>query len=139
MTTDQKRALGLGVGGIGLFLGYQRLHRGTPATAPGPVDASAQGQVAPYTPQNPVTLDPGQSLYDPNSQGFVNTPTAPSAGATLLPDPNTAAAAGPGYVVNVNYPATHTTAPQAKRKKPAVRKPAVTPKSKVKPKTKAAA
>lgn len=104
MTKDQKRAATVAAaGGGGLFLLYRHQQKNA-STGHGPppvTNAGAFGQVAPYTPQDPVPLDPGQSIYDPNSEGLLNTPTAFPPGPGAQPQATTAAA--PQYVVKVNY------------------------------------
>lgn len=107
MTTQQKQALAIGGGALGLLVIYRRRHK---ATTGGPTLTSGYGgSVAPYTPQTPITLDPGQTIYDPNNPGLWNTPTAPWAGnPEPTPPPQSNGPSGPGYVVNVNYPPVAT-------------------------------
>jgi hypothetical protein len=110
MTDDQKRALGIGGVGIAGFLLYRHLHSSgtsliggtaTPNTS-GLTSGAVGGSVAPYTPQTPIPLPPGESVYDPNSEALLNTPTAYPAPQPAAAQADTAAA--PAYQVNVNYP-----------------------------------
>jgi hypothetical protein len=141
MTTDQKRALGIGGLGIGGFLLYRHFHPTASTSAQGLTNSTATGSITPYTPQAPLTLAPGESVYDPNSGGLYNTPTAGTAGAAAPVDtsgstaattadmsglsapPQATTPAAPNYVTNNYYPA-----PVTKKKanpKPAKRKPTV--------------
>jgi hypothetical protein len=127
MTTDQKRALGLAVAGAGgLAALYKHFHGSTTATnntssgAPSVTYGGTTGGIAPYTPQQPVTLQPNESVYNPNNNLLA---TAPGTNDTVTPAATTPQASAPGapaYVVNVSYPATHAKKPAAK--KPAKRK-----------------
>lgn len=123
LNKQTKQGLLVGGGALGLVLVYRKVHGGGGGKGPVPVTSGSGGQIAPYTPQSPVTLDPGQSVYDPNSEGLINTPTAPSAGGLISPPapPQSAIPGNPGYTVNVTYPPITT-------KTPATRKPAVRPK-----------
>ena len=140
MNTDQKRALGLGIGGAGVIIAYLKYKKdsgssSTPAAGKATSNATpsltngATGSVTPYTPQSPVTLQPGESVYNPNTGALYSAPDD-----TTTPDtatPQATSAASPAYVVNVNYPAT--VAKAAVTKKPATRK-VTKPKAKAKAK-----
>jgi hypothetical protein len=119
MTDDQKRALGIGGVAVGGFLLYRYMHKTTSTVAggkgaPALTNATVGGSITPYTPQNPVVLQPGESVYDPNTEGLVNTPTAMPA------KPQAVTPAAPSYVVKVNYP--KPTGMTRTRRKPAKRK-----------------
>lgn len=103
MNDKQKRALGIGAIGIVGVLAYRHLHSGSrPVTNFGtPTNGLAQasspvGSTMPYTPQSPVVVPAGESIYDPNAEALINTPTA------IPPQATTKAA--PAYVVNVIEP-----------------------------------
>lgn len=108
MNTQQKQALGVGVAALGLVVVYKKIHGGSTTTSQGVTSLTSAGQIAPYTPQSVTTLDPGQSIYDPNSQDFLgpaqNAPAEPPVATTTAPQ--TTAPSQPGYTVNVQYPAT---------------------------------
>lgn len=105
MTQDQKRALTIGGVGLGALLLWSRTRGGS--TKQRVVPVTTTGQVAPYTPQAPVPLQPGESIYDPNSQALLSTP-APIDTTTSLAGPGNqgTAPAAPSYTVNVSYPRT---------------------------------
>lgn len=115
MTEQQKRALGIGGVGIAGVLLWQRTRSKKRAqTAATPV--STTGSIAPYTPQNPVTLQPGESIYDPNTQGLLTTPTPIDTTSVDAGAGNqTSSPAAPAYTVNVNYPTTVKTVRAAKK------------------------
>lgn len=121
MDKNQKVALGVaGVAGGGILL-YRRLH---PASKTTQVPVSTQGSITPYTPQSPIVLQPGESIYDPNTGGLLNTPatkptyslypyyttgvgdvTAPPAANPSQPStPQATAPSAPGYTINVKLP-----------------------------------
>lgn len=118
MTDDQKKALGLGaIGIVGLFL-LSRARGGTVKQA-----VSTTGSIAPYTPQTPIPLPAGESIYDPNSQVLLTTP-APMTTLPLQVPPGTTlpglgtqttAPSAPAYSVNVTYP-THVATKSAAKK-----------------------
>lgn len=119
MTDDQKRALAIGGVGIAALLVVSRLRGGRTAVAP---PQPTTGQVAPYTPQAPVIVAAGESVYDPNSQALLTTPASSTdAGvpgtANNTPGLGTQATApgAPSYAVNVNYPAPVRRQSHAKR------------------------
>lgn len=92
LTREQKIGLAsLGVGVVGLYL-YKKSQT-QKATASTAVPVSTQGSIAASTPQQPEILDPGQTVYDPNTGNFLTTPS----GQTKTPS-------GPSYIINVVYP-----------------------------------
>lgn len=117
MNDKQKKYLAIGGAAIGGFLIYR--HEQSKASnssgSASPLAASnaanaAEGGLGNADTQSPVVLTSGESVYDPNDEGLVNTPgavstTTPALGMTL---PQTVSAASPGYTINVNYPATAT-------------------------------
>lgn len=89
MNKDRKIALAsLGVAIVGVIL-YRRSKSSGSTTV---VASSPQGSVQPYTPQQPLVLQPNESVYDPNSEGLL---TAPTQGTTP---------SAPAYNIKVNYP-----------------------------------
>ena len=143
MNDKQKKMLGLGGVGVAGLLVYRHLHPSTAATAASPttMNSSATGTITPYTPQSPVTVPAGSSIYDPNNQALLTAPgtvdnTGSMAGTTGT---QAVAAAAPSYSVNVNYPSTLKTVKQTVKptKRAAVKKPAK-PKAPVKKKKKVA-
>jgi hypothetical protein len=112
MTDQQKKMLGLGGVGIAGFLIYRHMHStSTTAASPTAANSSATGSITPYTPQSPVTLSAGESVYDPNSQNLLTTPTPIDNSANNTPGLGSQATAPsqPAYSVNVNYPANPVT------------------------------
>jgi hypothetical protein len=123
MTKEDQRNYAIAAGGAGALFLLWRRHKAKQAAVAqqGPAVTNAYGglgSVQPYTPQEPIPLQPGESIYDPNTVGLYNTPTAISAGGSLIGQ--TGGPSQPGYVVNVNYPGsvhkTATTVKPAKRK-----------------------
>lgn len=115
MTDKEKRYLGIGAVGIVGFLLYSRMHSGGTAASNRRqvTNAYAQashpvGSTTPYTPQSPIVVPQGESIYDPNSENLLNTPTA-------IPQPQATTPSAPAYVVNVNSPRTHRTQKNTKR------------------------
>ena len=124
MTTDQKKALGLaGVGLAGLLI-YRHMNK---ATAPAPVtNSSATGSIAPFDPQPVTTLQPGESVYDPNSQALLSTPTPiDNTGGTPGLGTQATAPSAPSYSVYVSYPTNVTNIKNAPKptKRPVAKKP----------------
>lgn len=106
MTDQQKKLLGIGGISVAGLLVYRQLHPAAKTAAP-ITNSSATGSITPYTPQSPVTLSPGESVYDPNSQNLLTTPTPIGediAGSAAANSPQVTAPTNPGYTVNVNYP-----------------------------------
>lgn len=62
------------IAGVGIYL-YRRSHASVTGTGTGSVAPT------PVTPQDSTTLDPGQSLYDPNSGALVTAPGGDSGGS----------------------------------------------------------
>lgn len=121
MTDKQKKTLGIGGIGVAGLLVYSHLRGGSKTTATPVTNPSATGSVTPYTPQSPLTLQPGESVYDPNSENLLTTPTPIDTTGSVPGNGNqTVAPSQPAYSVNVNYPAAATTTSNAK--KPAIRK-----------------
>lgn len=147
MTDDQKRALSIGGVGLGGLLLWRHFHStsssltggtATPNTAG--LTSGASGSIAPFVPQSPITVAPGESVYDPNTEGLYNTPTATSAGQPVPIPAQVTTPAAPGYTVNVNYPKPASTKKKTVKptKRKIVKKPkAIIHKSKPKPKVKA--
>jgi hypothetical protein len=116
VSADQKRAIAIGGGGLGLLALY-RMRRGAGArTTAGQTVMVGSGSVAPFTPQPPITVGAGESVYDPNS-GILLVPPDPS----QAPAPQSTAPSSPAYVVNVTYPTP--VAPSRPARKPTKRKP----------------
>lgn len=115
MTREQK--VGLGVAGlVGAFLLYRHSSGSGTKTLATPI--STQGSIAPsITPQPPVPLESGESVYDPNLGTLYNTPQAGGSPQPAMGQSTTAA--GPRYTVNVNYPKVTTM--RRTRKKPTKR------------------
>lgn len=120
MNDQQKKLAGFGgVAAAGLFL-YSRMHaKPTTKTATPISNSSATGSITPYTPQSPLPLQAGESIYDPNSEALLTTPagrSAPFAPGDMTfhssGDGQSAVAAAPSYVVNVTYPSTVKTVKQ---------------------------
>lgn len=107
MNDKQKRALGVGGVAVGGLLAYRHLHSGKGRAAGGTMTnglaqaSSLTGSTTPFVPQAPIVVPAGESIYDPNSQGLLTTPTVPTQQATTP--------GGPAYVVNVSTPRTHGT------------------------------
>lgn len=132
MALSKEQKVGLGVAGVaGLYFLYSRSKKKSQ-----PVQAvSTTGSIANADTQPPVILQPGESVYDPNSEALLNTPPQPvSGGVAYNPNPPVASTAPstpqatapsmPNYTINLNYPkATPAkTAHKAAQKKPAKRK-----------------
>lgn len=109
MTDKQKKLLGFGGVGVAGVLIYRHMHSGSSTTAAAaPTNSSATGSITPYTPQSPVTLSPGESVYDPNSENLLTTPAAiESSGA------QTTAPTQPQYAPQVTYPVNINTTSNA--------------------------
>lgn len=124
MTSDQKRALTIGGIGIGGLLLWRRMHGAATTSRTTPV--STTSQIAPYTPQAPVTLQAGESIYDPNSEALLTTPTPVDTSSAIAGAGNqSSAAAAPSYSINVTYPQTvRMVKPTRKPAKRTVKKPA---------------
>lgn len=101
MTDNQKRYLGFGAVTVVGFLVWRHMHStGTVATGgPALTNLTPQGSIQNYTPQSPLLIPSGESVYDPNNEALLNTPGALGPQATNQ--------AAPAYLVNVNYPKTH--------------------------------
>lgn len=129
MTSDQKRALGIGGVAVAGLLVWRHLHP-TRTTAAPATPVTTTGSIAPYTPQAPLPLQPGESVYDPNSQALLSTPQPiDTASPVAGPGNQSVTAAAPSYSVNVTYPQTvRMVKPAAK---PAKRRPSVKAKPKV--------
>lgn len=127
MTTDQKRAIGIGAVGLaGLFL---LSRRGTTGRSQTVQATSPTGSTTPFVPQAPVLVPAGESLYDPNSQNLL-TPSGPPVAMSPLPLNIAPPASHPAYVVNVNYPKPVTRRSHAKRhtkRTPSVHRPTKPP------------
>jgi hypothetical protein len=108
VTDKQKKLLGFGGVGIAGVLIYMHMHSssGASTAAASPTNSTATGSITPYTPQPVTTLEPGESVYDPNSQNLLTTPTPIDNSTGNVPGLGAQAgtAAAPGYSVNVNYP-----------------------------------
>lgn len=103
MDDKQKRALGIGGVALGGILLWRHMHSGSTRTVIQPV--STQGSIQPYTPQTPIPLQPGESIYDPNSQALLSTPTPVNTSSALAGPGNQASTpSAPNYVVNVAFP-----------------------------------
>lgn len=102
--SKNEKLVSFAIGILGLLLVWRQLHTGSSKTRVVPVSTS--GSVSPYTPQSPIILQPGESTYDPNTEALTNTPTAFSAGASIIPLTPVQAAgpSAPQYVTNVTYP-----------------------------------
>lgn len=105
MTDQQKKLLGIGgVSAVGLYL-YMKNKKGTTTATP-VTNSTATGSITPYTPQSPVTIPAGESVYDPNSQNLLTAPNPIDNSTSATPGigSQSTAAAAPAYSVNVNYP-----------------------------------
>lgn len=147
LSDAQKQMIGIGGATVAAyFLWRYEQHKssGTPAAAAGQ-SAASFGQLAPYTPQQPITLQPGESIYDPNSGALLGAPggtggssagSGDSGGVSGPVDttPVATQSTNPGqpmYTINVRYPkktgTVKASAKPAKRKvtlsKPKVSKP----------------
>lgn len=115
MNDKQKRALGVGaVGVVGLLAYRQQRRKGSARTTltNGLAQASSPvGSTTPFVPQAPIVVPPGESIYDPNSQNLLNTPS--------INPPQSVTPGGPSYVVNVAPPRAHGT--RRKRQRAATR------------------
>lgn len=105
MTDKQKRLLGIGGVSIAGLIAYRRMHSGRTQSNSGRLTNSlagsgASGSIAPYTPQSPILVPPGESVYDPNSESLLNTP--PQSTSDTPPQSTTPGA--PAYTVNVIAP-----------------------------------
>lgn len=110
MNDKQKKLLGIGAISVVGVIVYHKLHGGggRPVVNYGtPTSGATTGSITPYTPQAPIVVPAGESIYDPNSEGLLNTPAA------LAPQATTPA--GPAYVVNVTTPRTHATTHNRRR------------------------
>lgn len=114
MDDKQKRVLAIGGVGVGGLLVYRHLHSGKTVTRSsgltnGLAQASsgATGSTVPFVPQSPIVVPPGESIYDPNSQALLNTPSTTP--------PQAVTPSGPAYVVNVAPPKTHATRRNTRR------------------------
>lgn len=122
MNDKQKRFLGIGGVGVGGLLVYRHLHASRGSAGGGTMTnglaqaSSTTGSITPFVPQAPIVVPPGESVYDPNSQGLINTPGA-------IPAPQAVAASGPAYVVNVAAPKPPR-GTKKRMRRPATRKPA---------------
>lgn len=132
MTHDQKRALtigGLGIGAVILYMRYRSSKSPASSVTPTPSNSSATGSITPFTPQSPIVVPAGESIYDPNSEALLNTPPATAAQAaaapiTTLGTPQVTTPSAPTYTVDVAYPAPVATTSAAV--KPATRLSALT-------------
>lgn len=129
MTSEQKRALGIGAVTVVGFVVYKRMRSGSAGALQqaAPTSGAIGGSVTPYVPQTPIPVPAGESIYDPNNQALLtaptSTPTAPitsSAGNGSGP----AYVPGPLKVTNINVlppnvPPKHKRV--VKRSKPAKR------------------
>lgn len=134
MTDKQKKYLAIGGAAVVGYLLYRHQESSSSSSSSSPLAASnaansqaAEGSLGNADTQSPVVLTSGESVYDPNTEGLLNTPgalaTSPDTTQPDVTTPQASAAASPGYTINVNYPATAT----AKKvtKKAATRKPTV--------------
>lgn len=121
MTDKQKKMLGLGGVGLAGLLIYRHMHSATATSATPISNSSATGTITPFDPQPITTLQPGESVYDPNSQALLTTPSPidTTGGAPGDTGTQASAPAQPQYAVNVNYPPIITTTPN--RTKPVKR------------------
>lgn len=135
----------LGILGFGYY--YYQKHYGS-----GAVSGTGTGSVTPTppTPQDPVTLDPGQSVYDPNTGALDTAPGGDSSGGSNGTDVGSAledlANAIQGALNQANSPVgtapSTSSKPKGKRKikKPKIGKPKVAkpkhPKNKKRPRGK---
>lgn len=118
MDDKQKRALGIGAIGVGGVLAYRHLHSKSAVSTNGTLTnglaqaSSPVGSTTPYTPQAPIVVPAGESIYDPNSEDLLNT--------TATPAPQAVTPSGPAYVVNITTPKAVAT--KSNKKKAATRK-----------------
>lgn len=97
---------------IGVGIWWYRNHSASATTT---ADTSS---VSPATPESPITLDPGESVYDPNSGQLTTAPggggssdggssgsgsdtTGGTAGSAAIPLPDTSS---PGFPINITIP-----------------------------------
>lgn len=98
MTKNQERYTIIGIGVAGLYFAYRQLHpskatstrKAASNASPSLTSGAVGGSITPFTPQAPLILQPGESVYDPNTTGLYNTPTA------VPPQPTTPS--GPGWI-----------------------------------------
>ena len=112
----KNKGLVIGSVAVGGFLLYRHFKgRSSAAATPTSGNSSATGSITPYTPQSPILVPAGESVYDPNSESLLNTPPAPASttGTTASPASPTATASPlPTYI---QLPAAVSTAKTAKK------------------------
>lgn len=114
----QKRLL-IGAAVLGGALLYRHFHTGAAKTVT-PSNSSATGTIAPFVPQSPILVPPGESIYDPNSQALLNTPFAPpldTGGAPASVVPIAPAQPAPPPVTSPTPLATKRTASKPTKRK----------------------
>jgi hypothetical protein len=106
MAVNQNQKVLIAAGGVSLVALYVYRKNGAKksggsTTVVSPVSTS--GSVAPYTPQQPVTLQAGESVYNPNNNDLLTTPSDNSGAA------QSAVAAAPSYTPSITYSPVFTT------------------------------
>jgi hypothetical protein len=109
LTKDQKIGLAsAGIGLVGLYYYHKQKSDATVGNNTTNVPVNTQGSIQPYTPQSPIALQPGESIYDPNTEGLYTTPSG-QGGPNQFPSVTgqTQSPGAPHYRINVHYPRPH--------------------------------